>query len=124
MLPDGEPRFSRPDGRPIPVAPVPPLLAEDPIVVFEQRHREEGLEIDSETGFPSWDGGTWDLNWALYCLRSIGKPEKRSRGNVRPSPSAHPKEQQLSGCSAGPRHVTQSSPGGAEALPLSVPSRR
>jgi hypothetical protein len=83
MLPDGEPRFSRPDGRPIPVAPVPPLLAEDPIVVFEQRHREEGLEIDAETGLPSWDGGSWDLNWALYCLRSIGKPPRRSRGNAR-----------------------------------------
>ena len=80
MLPDGEPRFSRPDGRPIPVAPVPPLLAEDPIVVFERRHREEGLEIDAETGFPSWDGGSWDLNWALYCLRSIGRPRSVPAG--------------------------------------------
>jgi hypothetical protein len=83
MLPDGAPRFSRADGRPIPLAPRPPVLAEDPFVVFEQRHREEGLKIDAETGLPSWDGGSWDLNWALYCLRSIGRPRKRSRGNVR-----------------------------------------
>ncbi|MGB3565238.1 MAG: hypothetical protein WBC09_19455, partial [Thermoanaerobaculia bacterium] len=82
--PDGEPRFSRASGRPIPLAPPkPPVLAEDPLVVFEQRHREEGLGIDAETGFPSWDGGSWDLNWALYCLRSIGRPKERSRGNVR-----------------------------------------
>ena len=89
LLPNGEPRFSRSDGRAIPVASVPPVVAEDPMVAFEQRHREEGLKINTETGYPSWDGGPWDLNWALYGLRSIGRPkevdrrtEKRSRGNV------------------------------------------
>ncbi|MGB5816786.1 MAG: DUF222 domain-containing protein [Thermoanaerobaculia bacterium] len=106
MLPDGEPRFSRADGRPIPVAPVPPVLAEDPIAQLEQRHREEGLEIDAETTCPSWDGGSWDLNWALYCLRSIGKPKKRSRGNVRPFHGAHPTEQHLDGCDGGLRNPT------------------
>jgi hypothetical protein len=89
LLTNGEPRFSRPDGRPIPVAPVPPVLTEDPIALFEERHRKEGLEIDAETGLPRWDGGSWDLNWALEALRSIGRPkevdrqtEKRFRGNV------------------------------------------
>ena len=86
MLPDGAPRFSRADGRPIPLAPRPPVLAQDPLVVFEQRHREEGLEIDAETGFPSWDGGSWDLNWGLYCLLCIGSATERSRGNVRSDP--------------------------------------
>ena len=82
LLPNGEPRFSRPDGRPIPMAPVPPVLAEDPIMPLEQRHHEEGMKIDAETGYPSWDGGSWDLNWALEALRPIGRPERRSRGNV------------------------------------------
>jgi hypothetical protein len=106
MLPDGEPRFSRPDGRPIPLAPKPPVLAEDPLVVLEQRHREEGLEIDAETGLPSWDGGSWDLNWGLYCLRSIGRPKERSCGNVRPFHGAHSTGQQLDGCGGGLRHLT------------------
>jgi hypothetical protein len=107
MLPEGEPRFSRPNGRPIPMAPVPPVLAEDPVVVFEQRHREEGLEIDAETGLPSWDGGPWDLNWALYCLRSIGRPTERFRGNVRAERSLEPKSESISslprGSQASPR---------------------
>jgi hypothetical protein len=89
-LPKGEPRFSRPDGRPIPLAPKPPVLAEDPLVVFEQRHREEGLEIDAETGLPSWDGGSWDLNWGLYCLRSIGRPRSVPAGTSRPAHSISP----------------------------------
>jgi hypothetical protein len=81
-MPNGEPRFSRPDGRPIPVVPLPPALAEDPIALFEQRHRREGLEINAETCCPSWEGGSWDLNWALEALRPIGRPEKRFRGNA------------------------------------------
>jgi hypothetical protein len=80
LLPNGEPRFTRPNGRAIPVAPVPPVLAEDPLTRLKARHREEGPEIDDETGFPSWDGGSWDLNWALYCLRSIGKPKNVPAG--------------------------------------------
>jgi hypothetical protein len=68
MGPDGELRFYRPDGRPIPEAPKPPVLAQDPLAVLEQRHREEGLEIDAGACFPSWDGGSWDLNWALEAL--------------------------------------------------------
>ena len=106
LLLDGEPQFSRPDGRPIPMAPVPPVLAEDPIVALEQRHRKEGLEIDAETGLPSWDGGSWDLNWGLYCLRSIGRPKERSRGNVRPFHGAHPTGQQFDSCGGGPGHLT------------------
>ena len=82
LLPNGEPEFSMRNGRPIPQAPSPPLLAEDPMAQLEQCHRKEGLRIDAETGFPTWEGGSWDLNWALDSLRSIGKPEKRSRGNV------------------------------------------
>jgi hypothetical protein len=96
MLPDGVPRFSRRDGRPIPQAPKPPVLAKDPIVLLEQRHREEGLEIDAETGFPSWDGGTWDLNWALHCLRSIGRPKKLSAG------TSQPRTCQMSGLNRNP----------------------
>jgi hypothetical protein len=57
-------------------------LAEDPIAVFEQIHRDDGLEIDAETCCASWSGGTWDLNWALDGLRAMGKPKKRFRGNV------------------------------------------
>jgi hypothetical protein len=87
LLPNGEPQFSRSDGRTIAVAPVPRVLAEDPIAVFERRHREEGLEIHGETGLPTWDGGSWDLNWALHALRSIGGPQHVSAETPRASPN-------------------------------------
>ena len=48
---------------------MPPALVDDPVEALRQPHREDGLRIDSMTGFPRWDGGGFDLGWAIDALR-------------------------------------------------------
>jgi hypothetical protein len=41
----------------------------DPVEALRRHHREDGLRIDPMTGFPRWDGGGFDLAWAIDALR-------------------------------------------------------
>jgi len=75
---DGEPCFFRPDGREMPAAP-PALTSEDscksadPQIALSSRLLEDGVVIDSDTGYPTWQGGPIDLAWAVEAYRRMGK---------------------------------------------------
>ena len=74
---DGASRFYTPTGIPIPVAPNAPELQGDPAVELTRRHWDDGLRIDDQIGFPSWEGGTVDFDDAIQALRSL--PESADR---------------------------------------------
>ena len=63
-----EPVFYRPDGRVMPEVPPTPQLEREPVAALMRRNREEGLEIDSRTSRPAWDGEPLDLDWAMAVL--------------------------------------------------------
>jgi len=50
--PDGELRFRRPDGRPLPEVPRPPEVLEDPVNALRARHDAEGLVLNARTTTP------------------------------------------------------------------------
>ena len=66
--PNKEPVFYRPDGRVMPEVPPTPQLEREPVAALMRRNREEGLEIDSRTSRPAWDGEPLDLDWAMAVL--------------------------------------------------------
>ncbi|MGB7489150.1 MAG: DUF222 domain-containing protein, partial [Thermoanaerobaculia bacterium] len=68
---NGELRFLRPEGREIPFVPPPPFLPEDPIRSLSTLLVEDGVSVDAATGFPRWDGGSLDLNWAIQGYRQL-----------------------------------------------------
>jgi hypothetical protein len=63
-------RFYRPDGRPIPEVPVPPVLAADPGAELCEAHRNRGIDPDEWTATPLWHGERLDYGLALDMLRS------------------------------------------------------
>ena len=71
---DGELRFFRPQGWEIPFVPPPPRLFRDPLEELSTLLDEEGVSIDSKTGFPRWDGGRLDLALAIDGMWHIGRP--------------------------------------------------
>ena len=68
---NGELRFLRPEGRDIPFVPPPPFLPGDPIRSLSTLLVEDGVSVDAATGFPRWDGGSLDLNWAIQGYRQL-----------------------------------------------------
>ncbi len=71
-VPEGDFRFLRPDGRPIPEAPAPPAVPDDALAALAEELIEAGVDLDELGGYPEWDGGGLDLPWAVDGLRSIG----------------------------------------------------
>ena len=71
---DGELRFRRPDGRPIPEVPPPVAVPADPIEALWARHRAQGLTLHARTLTPSWLGERLDLGWALDVLHPLANP--------------------------------------------------
>ena len=69
--PDGELRFLRPEGSEIPSAPPEPDLIQDPLDSLSSLLAEEDVSIDASTGFPTWEGGSLDLNWAIQGYRQL-----------------------------------------------------
>ena len=61
--------FHRPDGEPLPEAPVPPPLGDEPVAALRARHAQAGLHITARTGLPLWLGERLDLGWAIDVLR-------------------------------------------------------
>jgi 5-methylcytosine-specific restriction endonuclease McrA len=72
--PDGELEFSRPDGRPLPVTPVPAAITENPETSVRERNDAQGLRIHPRTAIPSWPGDRLDVGYAIDVLRPK-KPE-------------------------------------------------
>ena len=69
--PDGELCFFRPQGWEIPSAPPEPDLIQDPLDSLSSLLVEEDVSIDASTGFPTWEGGPLDLNWAVQGYRRL-----------------------------------------------------
>jgi len=67
---NGTSRFYTPKGALIPEAPASPPLKGDPVAALTRRHRKDGLEIDSSTGLPHWQGEKLDLGYVIDGLRS------------------------------------------------------
>jgi 5-methylcytosine-specific restriction endonuclease McrA len=66
--PDGELRFRRPDGRPVPDVPVPPAVPDDPVQALRARNEAVGLRLDASTTRPIWLGERLDVGWAIDVL--------------------------------------------------------
>jgi hypothetical protein len=71
---NGEARFYRPDGRPLPVAPALPVLAGESDTALVSRLASQGVAVDARDTLPSWWGGPVDYNWEIDWLRSHRSP--------------------------------------------------
>ena len=69
LEPDGTSRFYTARGVPIPEAPRAPTVAAQPAVELSRHNWRAGLAIDAFTGFPTWEGGPANYNYALEGLR-------------------------------------------------------
>src|SRR5207244_11266306 len=84
--PNGELRFRRPDGRPLPEVPSSPKLAYDPVHVQRARHEAQGLRIHARTAMPGWLGERLDVGWAIDVLHPLAArhtPAPRAAGRRR-----------------------------------------
>jgi 5-methylcytosine-specific restriction endonuclease McrA len=66
--PDGELRFRRPDGRPLPAVPPPPAVPDDPVHALRARNEAVGLRLGASTTRPTWLGEHLDVGWAIDVL--------------------------------------------------------
>ena len=66
--PDGELRFRRPDGRPLPDVPPPPAVPADPVEALRARNEAAGLHLHARTTCPGWLGERLDVGWAIDVL--------------------------------------------------------
>ena len=71
-VPDGEFQFLRPDGKPIPEAPLLPDVAYDAFAALAESLIEAGVDVEEMPSYPEWDGSALDLGWAVDELRSAG----------------------------------------------------
>lgn len=69
--PDGALQFRRPDGRPLPEVPPPPLLPADPVEALRARHAAQGLRLHARTGLAGWLGERLDVGWAIDVLHPL-----------------------------------------------------
>ena len=66
--PDGELRFRRPDGRPLPDVPHPPAVPDDPVQALRAMNEAVGLRLHARTACPGWLGERLDVGWAIDVL--------------------------------------------------------
>jgi hypothetical protein len=71
--PDGELRFHRPDGRPLPEVPPPVGVAGDPLGVLRAWHRAAGLDLHAHTATPGWLGEPLDVGYAIDVLHPLAR---------------------------------------------------
>jgi hypothetical protein len=65
---DGELRFRRPDGRPLPDVPLPPAVPADPVHALRSRNEAISLRLKPSTTRPAWLGERLDVGWAIDVL--------------------------------------------------------
>jgi hypothetical protein len=70
LAPNGEARFYRPDGRPLPEAPALPVVAGEPVPALVSRLASHGVAVEAGETLPSWWGGPVDYAWEIDWLRS------------------------------------------------------
>jgi hypothetical protein len=78
LAPDGEARFYRPNGRPLPEAPALPVLAQEPVTALVARLANQGVAVDGRATLPGWEGGPCDYNWEIDWLRSRDRCDQAS----------------------------------------------
>jgi hypothetical protein len=66
--PDGELRFRRPDGQPLPDVPPPSAIPNDPVRALRARNEAAGLHLHARTTCPGWLGEPLDVGWAIDVL--------------------------------------------------------
>ena len=65
---DGELRFRRPDGRPLPDVPLPPAVPDDSVRTLRAQNEGAGLHLHARTTCPRWLGERLDVGWAIDVL--------------------------------------------------------
>jgi len=70
LTPNGEARFYRPDGRPMPQAPALPAAAREPVTALVAQLASRGVAVDGRATLPDWWGGPVDYAWEIDWLRS------------------------------------------------------
>src|SRR5881296_1209922 len=71
--PDGELRFCRPDGRPLPEVPPPREVRGDPVKILRAQHNAEGLVLNARTTTPGWLGERLNVGWAIDVLHPLAR---------------------------------------------------
>jgi hypothetical protein len=79
LLPAGEARFYRPDGRPLPQAPPPPLRLSNGKATLDSILAALDVSLSSDFGMPTWDGSRMDLRDAIEGLWPIGRGQRTAR---------------------------------------------
>ena len=69
--PDGELRFWRPDGRPLPDVPPPPAIIDDPVNALRARNEAAGLQLHAQTTRPGWLGEPLNVGYAIAVLHPL-----------------------------------------------------
>ena len=72
---DGELRFRRPDGRPLPHVPPPAAVPSDPVNALLAAHDAQGLHLHARTAMPSWPGDRLDVGYAIDVLHPLARPD-------------------------------------------------
>jgi hypothetical protein len=75
---DGELRFRRPDGQPLPAVPTSTAVPADPCETLRARHEAQGMDIHAKTAMPSWLGERLDVGYALDVLHPRANPPTSS----------------------------------------------
>ena len=65
---NGDVKFLRPDGHPLPQAPPAPAWTGPALQPTNDALAAAGIEIDPDTATPSWGGERLDLDWAMHVL--------------------------------------------------------
>jgi hypothetical protein len=73
-LPDGELRFTSPDGRVLPGVPPSPEVPDDVVGVIRRRNEANGLHLHPDTAKPRWCGERLDLGYAIDVLHPRANP--------------------------------------------------
>src|SRR5437867_3607912 len=71
--PDGELRFRRPDGRPLPEVPPSGEVLGDPVKILRAQHDAEGVVLNARTTMPGWLGERLDVGWAIDVLHPLAR---------------------------------------------------
>ena len=61
----GEPRFTQPNGWPLPMVPAAPAWTGDPLAPTNGKLARNGIVIDSTTSLPNWFGEGLDLPYVI-----------------------------------------------------------
>src|SRR3989475_397190 len=72
---DGDLRFRRPDGRPLPQVPPPAAVPSDPVNALRAAHDAQGLQVHARTAMPGWLGDRLDVVYAIDVLHPLVRPD-------------------------------------------------